>query len=65
MADRAALMRYRDMLVTVRDRVQKLKTAGRSEREAVAAKPAADLDATWGQEFVQSDEFVSMVYKTL
>jgi cyclase len=64
-ADRAALMRYRDMLVTVRDRVQKLKMAGRSEGEAVAAKPTADLDATWGQGFVQSDEFVSMVYKTL
>jgi cyclase len=64
-ADRAALMSYRDMLVTVRDRVQKLKTAGRIEREAVAAKPAADLDATWGHGFVQSDEFVSMVYKTL
>jgi len=64
-ADRTALTRYRDMLVTVRDRVQKLKMAGRGEREAVAAKPTADLDATWDQGFVHSDEFVSMVYKTL
>src|SRR5262249_46070513 len=38
LGDRAALTRYRDMLVTVRDRVQKLKTAGRTEKEAVAAK---------------------------
>ena len=65
LADRAALVKYRDMLITVRDRVQKLKTAGRSEKEAVAAKPTAELDATWGQGFVHPDEFVSMIYKTL
>jgi len=29
-------MKYREMLVTVRDRIQKLKTAGRSEKEVVA-----------------------------
>ena len=39
LADREALMRYREMLATVRDRVQKLKTAGWTEKEAVAAKP--------------------------
>jgi cyclase len=65
LADRAALAKYRDMLATVRDRVQKLKTAGRSEKEAVAAKPTAELDAAWGQGFVQPNEFVSMIYKTL
>lgn len=65
LADRAALMRYRDMLVTVRDRVRKLKTAGRTEKEVVAAKPTADLDATWGKGFMQPDVFVSIVYNTL
>jgi cyclase len=64
LADRGALTKYRDMLVTVRDRVQKLKTAGRNEKEVVAEKPTADLDAMWGRGFVQPDEFVSMVYKT-
>lgn len=64
-ADRAALTRYQDMLVTVRDRVQKLKMGGHSETEIVAAKPTADLDATWSQGYVQPDAFVSMVYKTL
>jgi len=65
LADRAALVKYRDMLATMRDRVQKLKTAGRTEKEAVAAKPTAELDAAWGQGFVHPDEFVSMIYKTL
>ena len=58
-------MKYQDMLVTVRDRVQKLKMGGHSETEIVAAKPTTDLDATWGQGYVQPDAFVSMVYKTL
>lgn len=65
LADRAALMKYRDMLVTVRDRVQKLKTAGRTEKDVVAAKPTADLDPTWGKGFMQPDVFVTIVYNTL
>jgi glyoxylase-like metal-dependent hydrolase (beta-lactamase superfamily II) len=65
LADRAALMRYRDMLVTVRDRVQKLKTAGRSATDTVAAKPTADLDAVWGKGFMQPDVFVTIVHSTL
>jgi cyclase len=65
LADREALMKYRDMLVKVRERVQKLKTAGRTEKEAVAAKPTADLDPAWGNGFVKPDAFVTIVYNTL
>jgi cyclase len=65
LGDRQALVKYRDMLVTARDRVEKLKTAGRTEKEVVAAKPTADLDAAWGKGFVQPDAFVSGVYITL
>ena len=65
LGDRAALTKYRDVLVDVRDRVQKLKGAGRSLQEVVAAKPTADLDVTWGKGFMQPDDFVAIVYKTL
>jgi cyclase len=65
LADKAALTAYRDMLVTVRDRVQKLKTSGRTLPEVVAAKPTADLDATWGKGFMQPGDFVAIVYNTL
>jgi cyclase len=65
LADRAALTKYRDMLVTVRDRVQKLKTSGRRESDVVAAKPTADLDATWGKGLLQPDAFVAIVYNAL
>jgi cyclase len=65
LGDRAALVTYRDVLATVRDRVQKLKSAGRTEKDVVAAKPTADLDATWGKGFMQPDMFVTIVYNTL
>ena len=65
LTDRGALMKYRDVLVLVRDRVQKLKTAGRSAQEVVAAKPTADLDPVWGKGFMMPDVFVTIVYDTL
>ena len=65
LADRAALTRYRDVLVTVRDRVQKEKSAGKTVEEVVAAKPTAEFDAAWGMGFMQPDVFVTIVYNTL
>jgi glyoxylase-like metal-dependent hydrolase (beta-lactamase superfamily II) len=64
-ADTVALTKYRDMMVTVRDRVQKLKTAGRTLAEVVAGKPTADLDGTWAKGFMQPADFVTIVYNTL
>ncbi len=65
LGDRTALTTYRDMMATVRDRVQKLKAAGRTIDETVAAKPTVDLDATWGKGFLPPDAFVRIVYGTL
>jgi len=52
------------MLVTARDRVQKLKTAGKSAQEAAGEKPLADLDAAWGRD-AGGDQFVQVVYLAL
>lgn len=65
MGDRAALASFREMLVTVRDRVGKLRQDGKSREETVAARPTADLDARWGRGFMQPDDFVANVYDTL
>ena len=65
LADRAALTTYHDMLVTVRDRVQKLKTSGRTLEDALTAKPTKDLDEVWGKGFMPPDNFVTIVYSTL
>jgi hypothetical protein len=52
------------MLVVVRDRVQKLKTAGKSADEIVASKPLADLDSAWSG-MLDSEIFVRMTYSSL
>ena len=65
LGDRAALTNYRDVLVTVRDRVQKLKREGKKVEEVVAAKPTAEFDASWGGGFMMPDQFVGIVYSTL
>jgi len=64
LGNKADLMKSRDMLVVARDRVQKLKTAGKSVEEIVASKPLADLDAVWGH-MLSSDIFVQMIYSGL
>jgi len=65
LGNRADLMKFRDMLVTSRDRIEKLKSAGKSAQEAVAAKPFADLDAAWGNGIINSEQWVQIVYLTL
>jgi glyoxylase-like metal-dependent hydrolase (beta-lactamase superfamily II) len=65
LATKADLAKYRDMLATARDRVQKLKSAGKALAEAVAAKPFTDLDPTWGKGRFNGDTFVQIVYTTL
>ena len=65
LGNKADLTNYRDMLVTARDRIQKLKSAGKSAQEAASAKPLADLDATWAKGMLTSDLFVQVVYLTL
>jgi cyclase len=47
LATRADLVAFRDMLVTSHDRIKKLVDEGKTEEEVIAAKPLADLDATW------------------
>ena len=64
LGNKADLTKYRDMLVTARDRVQRLKSAGKSAQEAAAAKPLADLDAAWAKGMLGSDLFVQVVYLT-
>ncbi|MGC1782946.1 MAG: MBL fold metallo-hydrolase [Acidobacteriaceae bacterium] len=65
LGNKADLTKFRDMLVTSRDRVQRLKSAGKSAQEAVAEKPFADLDPVWGNGIINSEQWVQIVYLTL
>jgi cyclase len=61
----ADLTKFRDMLITSRDRIQKLKSAGKSAQEAVAEKPFADLEPVWGKGIINGEQWVQIVYLTL
>jgi cyclase len=65
LGNKADLMQFRDMLVTSRDRVERLKSAGKAAQEAVAEKPFADLDPIWGVGIINSEQWVQIVYLTL
>jgi len=65
LGDKATLQRYREMLVTVADRVEKLKASGKTVEQAVAAAPTADLDAVWAKGTLKANTFVALVYESL
>ena len=62
--DDAALRHYVEMLKTVRKRISAMIDQGMSVEEVIAAKPTADLDATFG-DVAKSLGFVDRVYTSL
>jgi cyclase len=62
---RAQLSEYRTLLVTARDRIARLIADGKSEKEAVAARPFADMDAKVGANEQASANFVRVIYNSL
>ena len=56
---------FRDMLVTVRDKVAALKSQGKSLEEIIAAEPAAAFDDKWGRFVIDSNFFTRLVYEGL
>ena len=60
--NKSQLIEFRDMLVSVRDEVSRLKKQGKSLDEVVAAKPTADYDAKWGGFVVDGNFFTRLVY---
>jgi len=54
---------FRDMLVTIRDRVAVLKQSGMTLAQAQAAMPTQDFDAKWGQSVISGALFTALVYR--
>jgi glyoxylase-like metal-dependent hydrolase (beta-lactamase superfamily II) len=65
LGNKADLMKYHDMMTTVREHLQKMKSSGKTVQEAVAAKPLADLDSAWGKGLFNSDTFIQIAYPAL
>ena len=61
-----AMMRaYRTMLAEARERIAKLKAAGKTEEEVVAVKPTADYDAKFRVNERAIGNFLRVVYRSL
>jgi glyoxylase-like metal-dependent hydrolase (beta-lactamase superfamily II) len=54
---------FRDMLVTIRNRVAALKRKGMTLAQAQAAAPTRDLDAKWGRSIISGKLFTALVYR--
>jgi glyoxylase-like metal-dependent hydrolase (beta-lactamase superfamily II) len=65
LGNKTDLKNFRDMMITARARVQKLKASGKSLEQAVASKPLSDLDPVWGKGTLNGDAFVHVIYTTL
>ena len=59
------LRAYRNVVATIRDRVQALVAQGRTLEQIRAAAPTKEFDAQWGRGFIRPDVFVELVYRSL
>jgi cyclase len=64
LAKKSDVVEFHAMLVTARDRIEKLVNEGLGEDEVVAMKPLADLDATWADNEAAAKNFTKMVYNS-
>lgn len=64
-ANAEELRAYRDMLVTIRDRIAALIEEGKSLEEVVVAKPTEEYDEVWGNNFIKPEQMVGFVYDSL
>lgn len=56
------LVEFRDMMVSIKENVIKLKRSGMTLQEAILAKPTARFDDKWGNFLIKSHNFTSLVY---
>jgi cyclase len=64
LSNREGLKKYRDMLITLRDRIQSQIEEGKTLEEVIASNPTADFDKIKAQS-VPPEMFVKIVYNDL
>ncbi|MEW5251405.1 MBL fold metallo-hydrolase [Microbulbifer sp. 2201CG32-9] len=65
LSNKVELRAQRDLLVTLRDRVQKLIDQGKSRDEVIAAQPTKEFDQQYGQGFMKPDIWTGIVFDSL
>ena len=63
--DRARLLAYRDMLVTIHARVKKAKLMGKSLEEVISMGLTKEWDEEFGQGFQDAAEITTSIYKSV
>jgi len=64
LAKKSDVANFLAMLTTARERIEKLVGEGKSEAEVMAAKPLADLDASWADNEKAAQDYTKMVYNS-
>jgi cyclase len=62
LGNKAELVAYKDMLVTVRNRVAKLVAAGKSQEAVIATLPTKEFEAKYGSATFNAGQWVGRVY---
>lgn len=65
LSDRSRLQEFRDMLVTIRDRIKPMIEADKTLEEILATQPTREFNQQWGQRFLKPDQFTRLVYTSL
>ncbi|MFQ5965209.1 MAG: MBL fold metallo-hydrolase [Candidatus Scalinduaceae bacterium] len=65
LSNKAELTGYIDMLISLRDKVSKHISEGKTLKEIQASKPTQGFDEKWGHGFLTPDQFVQILYKDL
>jgi cyclase len=63
--DRNAVIAHRDMILAIRDRVDRMIKQGQNAQQIVAAKPTADYDSKIQEVGTTADRFVNQLYAEL
>jgi len=61
----ADILAFRDMIKAVAAEIRRLKGAGRSVTEVIAAHPTAAYDQRWGHGLINAESFVRDVYQSV
>jgi len=64
LSNREELQGYRNMMVTVKERIMQHIKEGKTLEEIIAAKPTADLDKEWSEQ-MSPEDIVKIVYDDL
>ncbi|MEO8061715.1 MAG: MBL fold metallo-hydrolase [Pseudomonadota bacterium] len=62
LGNKAELVAYHDMLVTVRDRVAKLVKAGKTQEQVLAARPTKEFEEKYGGTNFNAEQWIGRAY---